>query len=131
MKRYIFGLAAGGALLAAAIGSAASLGGVTGSVGASSNVVASCDTDGVTTSYNWAYDPNTNQIFPNQVYVNGIDANCAGKTLTVILTDGNTFNYGSVANITTPSQAVSISDLGPSNTAIPLANVNGISVMIS
>ena len=68
---------------------AATLGGITAdNLGADSSVIASCDTDGVTTSYTIAYDATDARDEITAVIVAGVDANCAGQTLTVTLTNG-------------------------------------------
>ncbi|MEM7285810.1 MAG: hypothetical protein AAF480_05615 [Actinomycetota bacterium] len=69
---------------------AATLGGITAdNLGADSSVIASCDTDGVTTSYTVAYDATDARDEITAVVVAGVDAACAGQTLTVTLTNGS------------------------------------------
>ena len=69
---------------------AATLGGITAdNLGADSSVIASCDTDGVTTSYTVAYDATDARDEVTAVIVGGVDAACAGQSLTVTLTDGS------------------------------------------
>jgi len=76
------GLAVAGGIFA----SAATLGGVTTTgMGASTAVVASCDTDGVTLAYTTAYDATTGTYRVSTVSVSGIAPACSGKNISVSL----------------------------------------------
>lgn len=68
---------------------AASLGGITTtSLGADDSAVASCDADGVSTSYTTAYDSTDKRYEVTTVTVAGIANTCDGKVMKVTLTDG-------------------------------------------
>lgn len=84
------------ALLAFALASAAaaSLGGLTvDNLGADANVVAACDTDGVTVNFGVAYQGG--QYVVTDVTVGGIAAACAGQTLELTLFDSANTALGS------------------------------------
>lgn len=75
-------------VFAAAFGMAASLGGNTsGSLGADDAVVASCDTDGVTTAYAQVYNTTGSPGYKvDTVTVGGIAAACNGESISAVLT---------------------------------------------
>jgi len=88
MNRYLLA----GLVAAVAFGSfvamAASLGGITAEdLGADDSAVASCDTDGVTTSYTIVYDAVDARDEITETIVGGVAAGCAGQTITVTLTN--------------------------------------------
>jgi hypothetical protein len=69
---------------------AASLGGVTShAVGADNTIVASCDTDGVTTSYTTGWDATDKRYEITAVTVGGVADACDGQTLKVTLADAS------------------------------------------
>ena len=87
-KRYVAAALLAGVAMFGAIAMAANLGGITSeNLGADSSVVASCDTDGVTTAFTVAYDSVDARNEVTAVSVGGVDAACAGQALTVTLTD--------------------------------------------
>lgn len=90
LKRVAFAVGAG-LVAAGAIGaSAASLGGITGqSLGADDAVVASCDTDGITTAYTTAYDAGTGAYNVTGVDLSGVNAACNGLDYALTLADGS------------------------------------------
>lgn len=90
-KKIVFGLLFGLTLFGTAMGSAASLGGVTSNgLGADDTIVASCDTDGVTTSYATAYNTTSTAGYKvASVTVGGLNDACDGKTIEVRLTGGS------------------------------------------
>ena len=101
---------------------AATLGGITAAnLGADSSVIASCDTDGVTTSYTVAYDATDARDEITAVTVAGVDAACAGQTLTVTLTDGSDVQLdqtsvtavagANVVSATTPASAEAVENV--------------------
>jgi hypothetical protein len=95
-KRTIAGILAGLTVFGAVFAMAASLGGITsGSVGADDAVVASCDTDGVSTTYASSWDATDKRYEVTSVTVAGIDNNCDAKTLSVSLTDASGAQIGS------------------------------------
>lgn len=101
---------------------AATLGGITAdNLGADSSVVASCDTDGVTTAFTVAYDATDARDEVTAVTVAGVDAACAGQTLTVTLTDGSdaqldqtavtAVSGSNVVTATTPASAEAVQNV--------------------
>ncbi len=87
-RRIVAAIIAGAATLGVVGASAASLGGITSnSLGADTAVVGSCDTDGVTLAYTNAYDATLGRYQTTSVNVTGINAACAGKTLSLTLKD--------------------------------------------
>jgi hypothetical protein len=99
-RRTIAGVLAGLTVFGAVFAMAASLGGITsGRVGADDAAVASCDTDGVTTSYASSWDATDKRYEVTSVTVSGIANLCDGQTLSVSLADSaNTqLGFGSVA----------------------------------
>jgi hypothetical protein len=89
MKRTLIAMIAGLVVFGGTFAFAASLGTVTtGTVGASGAVVASCDTDGVTTSYGSPTWSATNKRYEvSTVNVTSINAACNGDTIKVTLKD--------------------------------------------
>lgn len=87
-KRIVFGLLLGMTVFGAVMGSAASLGGITPEgLGADDAIIASCDTDGVTTSHTTAYNTTgTTGYKVATVTVGGLNDACDGKTIEVRLT---------------------------------------------
>ena len=74
---------------------AASLGGITSdSVGADAAVVASCDTDGVTSAYATSWDATDKRYEITSVTVGGVADTCDGRTLSVSLTDSSGAQIG-------------------------------------
>ena len=101
---------------------AATLGGITAdNLGADSSVIASCDTDGVTTSFTVAYDATDARDEITAVTVAGVDAACAGQSLTVTLTDGSDVQLdqtsvtavsgANVVTATTPASAEAVENI--------------------
>ncbi|MCP3856579.1 MAG: hypothetical protein GY698_17840 [Actinomycetia bacterium] len=89
-KRYVVAAAAAAVAMLGAAAMAATLGGITSdNLGADRSVVASCDTDGVTTAFTVAYDATDARDEVTAVTVGGVDASCAGQTLTVVLADSS------------------------------------------
>jgi hypothetical protein len=106
---------AGVTVFGAVFASAASLGGITsGNVSADNAVVASCDTDGVTTAYTTSWDGTDDRYEVTSVTVSGIANACDGRTLSLSLTDAsnNQIGTGSVAipsDVLVTSVSVSLS----------------------
>ena len=87
---------------------AASLGGITSdSVGADSAVVASCDTNGVTTAYVTGWDATDERYEITSVTVGGVADTCDGRTLSVNLTDPTGAQIGSGTFVIPTSVATS------------------------
>ena len=75
-------------VFATVLGAAASLGGISGTtLGADSAAVASCDSDGVTTTYNSVWDAADERYEVSTVTVGSVDDACDGMTLKVTVTD--------------------------------------------
>ncbi len=91
---------AGAALFGVVGASAASLGGITGSLGADAQAVSSCDTDGIALSYTNAYDATVAGYTPlgayktSSVTVNSINAACNGKNIKLTLKDSTGASIG-------------------------------------
>jgi len=95
MKRIMIALAVGLTLFAL-VAAAATLGGITSaSLGASGEVVTSCDTNGVSVAYQVGYQNGVGYVV-TAVQVSSIDALCDGKAVDVTLTQsGNSIGSGS------------------------------------
>jgi hypothetical protein len=99
-RRKIIAFFAAAIVAGAIYAAAASLGGITSAtVGADDTVVASCDTDGVTTAYTTAWDAVDQRYEVTVVTVGGVSDTCDGLTLYVTLTNaaGAQIGAGSVA----------------------------------
>lgn len=89
------GILAFGGVLA----SAATLGTIGGaSLGAGVQVVASCDTDGVSLAYQTAFDATTGKYKVTSVDVSGINAACDGKNLKMTLSNATFVAQGTVTS---------------------------------
>ena len=95
-KRVLLAMLAGLMVFAGVFALAASLGGITSDkVGADNTTVASCDTDGVSTSYATAWDATDKRYEVTSVTVSGVNDACDGQTLNVSLTDSTGAQIGS------------------------------------
>lgn len=110
-KRYVIAAVVAGVAMVGAMAMAASLGGITSdNLGADSSVIASCDTDGVTTTFTVAYDAVDARDEVTVVTVDGVAAGCAGQTMTITLTDsGDAVLDSATATAVSGSNAVSTS----------------------
>jgi hypothetical protein len=111
-KRMLIALLVGGAVFGAAIGLAASLDVSSRSLGAGDAVVASCDTNGIQTSFGLTYNNTTTQYVVTNVNLNGVSGACSQKTIQIALTDGGvkigeTFQVA--PNLPDPAQSYSFS----------------------
>ncbi len=105
-RRMVAALLAGFTVFGAVFASAASLGGITsGNVGADNATVASCDTDGVTTSYTTSWDSADARYEVTSVTVANINDACDGKTLSVSLLDAASAQIGT-GSVTIPTDAL-------------------------
>ena len=105
---------------------AASLDLTSNSLGADAQVVASCDTDGITVDWTTTYNSTAQRFDVSEVVLSGVALACAGLDLEIVLTDGTgatltTFS-GSAASTTTTAA------LG---TPVNAESVEGISAVIS
>lgn len=88
-KRMAFAIGVPVALAGIVVASAASLGGITGgTLGADTDVVASCDTNGVTVGYVNSYDATDGRYETTAVNATAIDVACDTKPIKVTLKDG-------------------------------------------
>ncbi|MGB2695496.1 MAG: hypothetical protein WBD55_09945 [Dehalococcoidia bacterium] len=87
MSRILLALVTGGIVFGAVIGAAASLGGISpATLGADDATVISCDTDGVSASYDTDFIGG--EFVVTDVTVEDISLDCDDKTVDVVLTDG-------------------------------------------
>jgi hypothetical protein len=94
-KRMILALLGSVAVFGSLYGMAASLGGISsGNVGADSAVVASCDTNGISTAYGTAWSATDKRYAITSVTVSGVADTCDGETLSVSLTDSTGAQIG-------------------------------------
>jgi hypothetical protein len=93
------------------VASAATLGTLSSSsLGATDNIVASCDSDGVAIAYATAYDPASGKYRTSAATVSGMAAACTGKALSVTLRDTNGLALGNgTATVGGTSQVVTLS----------------------
>lgn len=122
MKRYLIAAVAAFLAFGGFMAMAASLGGVTAdNLGADTSVIASCDTDGVTTSFTVAYDATDARSEVTAVVVAGVNAACAGQTMTVTLTNAADASLDSATAVavagsntvtaTTPADAAAVANV--------------------
>ena len=130
MKRTLIAVTAGLAVFASVFAMAASLGGITGStVGADNTTVASCDTDGVTTSYATSWDATDKRYEVTTVTVAAVNDACDGKSMSVSLTDTTGAQIGT-GTLAIPS-SVATSHAVTMTTAPSAALTLGIHVVIA
>ena len=131
MKRRVFiAILAGLLVFAAVFAMAASLGGITSNdVGADNTAVASCDTNGVTTSYATGWDTTDKRYEITSVTVGGVNDACDGDTLSVSLTDSTGAQIGS-GSVAIPTSAAT-SHTVTMSTAPSAQLTTGVHVLIS
>lgn len=131
-RRTVLALLGGLLAFALIAGAAASLGGITsGDLGADAALVASCDTDGVTTSYTSAYSASGTAGYKvGNVTVGGISDACDGQSMTVTLTGAADAELGAVTQAV-PVAAAFTNVLDFSSEAVLSEDVTGIHVVIS
>ncbi len=100
-RRTLLAVLGGVLAFALVVGAAASLGGITStSLGANDSVVASCDTNGVTSSYSTVYNTATSAGFKvNDVTIGGIADTCDGLSMTITLSGAADSSLGSVTQV--------------------------------
>jgi hypothetical protein len=131
-RRTLLAILGGIAAFAIVVGSAASLGGLSStSLGADDQVVASCDTDGVTTSYSTTYTATPTPGFKvGNVTVGGIDPACVGKSMTVTLVNASNASIGTTTQaVTTDAGFINVVSLSSSNALAE--SVTGIHIVIN
>ena len=85
-KTLLLALGAGGAAAAAVVASASTLGTVDSTdLGAGTNVVASCDSDGIDVSYTTEYAGTSGAYDVATVTLDGVAATCSGQTVEITL----------------------------------------------
>lgn len=115
------------ALAGIAVASAASLGGITGgTLGADTDVVASCNTDGVTVGYVSSYDATDGRYETTGVDVTAIDPSCDAKPIKVTLKDGAGVSLGEATGVVA-TDAASLTFA----TGIDSEAVEGIAIIIA
>ncbi|MGQ0678995.1 MAG: hypothetical protein ACT4OM_04945 [Actinomycetota bacterium] len=129
-NRMIGALIAGTMVFAAAYALAAPLSVGSDNLGAGTDVVASCDTDGVTTSFTPLFDDPDYRVL--NVKVGGLNALCNGETISVTLTNslgsviGNGSHLGSGASRTVNIVGEPVASVLPT-----AADVHNIAVVIT
>lgn len=129
-RKKVFVAVMGGVLSMGLVGaSAATLGTLSSAgLGADDQIVAGCDTDGITVGYTTAYSAVAQTYQVTAVNFTGVNAACNAKAASVSLRNGTT-NLGTtnVASITVVASAFTVT-LGAAVTA---SSVNGLSLIIS
>ena len=109
---------------------AASLGGITSTkVGADNTALASCDTDGVSTSYTTAWDATDDRYEISTVTVSGVADACDTQTLSVSLTDSTGAQIGS-GSLAIPTSAATSFGVSLSSAA-SAKDSTGVHVLIA
>jgi hypothetical protein len=130
MKNKIVAALVGGLLTTGLVGaSAASLGGLTsGGLGADDQIVAACDTDGITVGYTTAYSATAQTYQVTAVNFTAVNAACNGKAASVTLRNGTTsLGTTNVPSITVATTAFAVTLSVP----VSAASVTGLSLIIS
>jgi hypothetical protein len=123
-KKLALGIAAGVSAFAAVTASASSLGGVTTEqLGTSADVVASCDTDGVTVDYTTSFSNGAYRV--TAINLSGIDAACDGQTVTATLFDDDAASLAEKAGANSDTtQTLTLSN------PVDAEDVEGVAVVI-
>jgi hypothetical protein len=131
-RRTFLAVLAGIIVCSLVVAAAASLGGITSSsLGADDAVVASCDTNGVTSSYTTTYNTTSTAGFKvNDLTVGGIDDACDGLTMTVTLTGAANASLGS-ASQAVPTGAGTTNVISLIGQSILAESVTGIHIVIT
>ncbi|MGH3065323.1 MAG: hypothetical protein ACRDOF_03390 [Gaiellaceae bacterium] len=129
-KRVFIAILAGLLVFAGVFAMAASLGGITSNdVGADNTAVASCDTDGVTSSYATGWDATDKRYEVTTVTIGGVNDACDGDNLSVSLTDSTGAQIGS-GTLAIPTSAATSHTVTLATAASAQATV-GVHVLIS
>jgi hypothetical protein len=131
-RRTLLAVLSGIIVCSLVVAAAASLGGITSaSLGADDSVVASCDTNGVTSAYSTVYNTTSTAGFKvNDVTVGGVDDACDGLTMTVTLTGAANASLGS-ASQAVPTGAGTTNVISVVGQSILAESVTGIHIVIS
>ena len=134
-KRLVYGVLVGVTAFAGVTASAATLGGITSTgLGADDVTVASCDTNGVSTSYTTAYNTTTAAGYKvDDITVGGMADACNGKPMKITLVGSSNASLGEVtATVAVDSATSDTSDTVDFLATNKLAeDVQGIHVVIS
>ena len=128
MKRILTAVAVGLVVFGGTFAFAAGLGGITtGTIGDSATVVASCDTDGVDTSFaSPTWDATAQDYGVSTLDVTSINAACDGDTIKATLTDSSGDSLGEATG--TVSSGAADLTFSPS---VGADSVDGIDVVIA
>lgn len=86
MKRIVAALVVGGVVFGGALAMAASLGGIdAGNFGADTDIVASCDTDGVTVDWVADYEDSLGTMVVGAFGLEGLSPACVGQNYRIVL----------------------------------------------
>ena len=131
-KKLVFASLFGLTLFGTAMGSAASLGGISAEgLGADDTIVASCDTDGVTTSYTTAYSASGTAGYKvATVTIGGLNNACDGDAIEVRLTGGSNASLETVTK-TIETDAGSTSTVLTFGSSTLAESVTGVHVVVS
>ena len=126
-RRLLVSLMIGVGVFAAVFGAAATLGGITtDDLGADDAVVASCDTDGITTTYTSVFADGGYKV--DKVTVGGVNDNCDGQAIQVTLSGAS----GSLEEVsTTVPTGVATSQTIEFGNSTAVESVTGVHVVIS
>lgn len=119
-KKLLVGLTMGGVVFAGSFAMAANLGVTSNTLGAGSADVISCDSDGVTTGYSPSFNNTTAKFEFSAVSVTGVATACAGKTMTVYVTNqsgSTTLANGSLTVGSSGTESVTLSGAVDANLA--------------
>lgn len=97
-NRWIGGLMAAIVIFSVVYAAAAALGVTADSLSAGQDAVASCDTDGVTTSFTTQYDQTAQGYIVADVTVDGIAVACNGFNIAVTLAKGDWTSLGELTD---------------------------------
>ncbi|MGH9035758.1 MAG: hypothetical protein ACRD0O_08330 [Acidimicrobiia bacterium] len=112
MKRFLLAAAFGAMAYSIALASAATLGVTDSGLGSGTKAVASCDTDGVTTSYTYQYTDGTGYTISG-VKISGINRPaCDSKGLAVTLTKTDTSGPVSLSGTTGTTGDITLATSG-------------------
>lgn len=106
------------------------------SLGAGVEVVASCDTDGVTVTYDASYDADSGVVELNEATIGGVDINCNTLAYEVTVTDsaglalGRATGIVAVAVAPADSFTVDFTETLPTDPGVDAEDVTGIAITI-
>jgi hypothetical protein len=128
-KRLILSGLAATAIFAAVFGAAASLTLNPDGLGANNAAVATCDGNGVTTSYTNTWDTTDGRYEVTSVTVKGVADTCDGLNLGVTLTNSGGSSVGG-GSMTIPSSAAVDHTVTPLSTSPAASSVENVHVVI-